>query len=943
MGFDVEGARKAGYSDPEIVDHLAKQSNFDVAGAKKAGYNDAEILQHLSTAASAPGSRGVAGEAAAPETPAARTPKRGGFSKQVGEALYTPAETPRIPTAEELAGRYKQLGIGTLKGVPAGVVGLPGDIESLVHKDTFLPTSHGVGDYMFGPAATKDEQTGRMIGTMISGLAGPAAGAKFIAPLREAAQAAGRAKTATALRGAEFALDPLSPVVSGAVTLGAKSYNGLRNLANYTFAPELTGVNRMVDLTGNLEGSLAAMRHAEGVPISGGQMTVAEALAAGNVAEPKVAAAQAALAEGATAPQAQLAQQQRVAAIQGNLGNVENQLRLATREITPEMRGDPAAVQAGLEAQVAAEQAAQAQRAAAEEARLQTAGRSVANQIPDPSQQAVGARLTEIAEQIANQSRQDVVRPAYARVVAEGGAVPINIDRALEAAQGVRGSAAGLMDASAAPEGVRALERFRAEPLPGEFTPPIIPGLPGRTGAPIPQPSAVTTGDFMTVRAALAQDRSAASAAQNYTGARNIRQVMDELDASLRTSGVSPRTLELFDEARGLHLSEVVERTGSGETAQMLQQNKYNRPGILPEDVAAAFLKSETPSHQFVTTFRNDPAAARAMGEGINGLFRKAAVGADGLVDVDKAAAFLRAHRRQLDILESSGVRVTDQLTAITEQAASNVRQRQALVDRTAQQRQAFESSTATLRNARSPEEMVNVALASPRDMGTLLGQLNAEQRAGLVNNIKDIALDAIKAGNPDAAIAFLTKNQGTIRQAIGHNGQAEHTLLLNAAQVQKRLDALQGTVPHEGLYDPKVLAKQFSAPQLANLNVAANDIARLEQVEKTAAAGNGARVAAKPSTANFGALLTSVSGLHPLSWAKVLVDKIKNVTEARVAAEAVNTMYYNPQRYAAALEAAIKQKKTIESVRTGAKQVTNALAPGIVRLNALIDQQGRQ
>ena len=74
MGFDVEGARKAGYSEPEIMDHLAKQSNFDIAGAKKAGYNDAEILQHLSTAASAPESRGVAGEApaAAPERPRGR-------------------------------------------------------------------------------------------------------------------------------------------------------------------------------------------------------------------------------------------------------------------------------------------------------------------------------------------------------------------------------------------------------------------------------------------------------------------------------------------------------------------------------------------------------------------------------------------------------------------------------------------------------------------------------------------------------------------------------------------------------------------------------------------------------------------------------------------------------------------------------------------------------
>ena len=50
MAFDIEGAKTAGYSDAEIADHLAKQSNFDLAGAKKAGYNDAEILQHLSAA-----------------------------------------------------------------------------------------------------------------------------------------------------------------------------------------------------------------------------------------------------------------------------------------------------------------------------------------------------------------------------------------------------------------------------------------------------------------------------------------------------------------------------------------------------------------------------------------------------------------------------------------------------------------------------------------------------------------------------------------------------------------------------------------------------------------------------------------------------------------------------------------------------------------------------
>jgi ribosomal protein L29 len=45
--FDIEGAKKAGYSDAEIADHLAQQAGFDSAGARKAGYSDAEIIQHV--------------------------------------------------------------------------------------------------------------------------------------------------------------------------------------------------------------------------------------------------------------------------------------------------------------------------------------------------------------------------------------------------------------------------------------------------------------------------------------------------------------------------------------------------------------------------------------------------------------------------------------------------------------------------------------------------------------------------------------------------------------------------------------------------------------------------------------------------------------------------------------------------------------------------------
>lgn len=50
MPFDVEGARRAGYTDAEIADHLAQQGGFDATGARKRGYTDADIIGHLTGA-----------------------------------------------------------------------------------------------------------------------------------------------------------------------------------------------------------------------------------------------------------------------------------------------------------------------------------------------------------------------------------------------------------------------------------------------------------------------------------------------------------------------------------------------------------------------------------------------------------------------------------------------------------------------------------------------------------------------------------------------------------------------------------------------------------------------------------------------------------------------------------------------------------------------------
>jgi hypothetical protein len=57
--FDVQAARKAGYTDAEIADYLAKEGKFNAANARQSGYSDGEIITYL-----------TGGDKAAPPPPA---------------------------------------------------------------------------------------------------------------------------------------------------------------------------------------------------------------------------------------------------------------------------------------------------------------------------------------------------------------------------------------------------------------------------------------------------------------------------------------------------------------------------------------------------------------------------------------------------------------------------------------------------------------------------------------------------------------------------------------------------------------------------------------------------------------------------------------------------------------------------------------------------------
>lgn len=167
---------------------------------------------------------------------------QGRRSGRMREAFTNPADTSNIPvqTLPELGERYKNIGVGAAQGVPASIAGLPGDVASLAGRIPGLPEgvrsamvenpfqSADMANYMFGAASTPDVETGRMLGGAATGFATPAGAAKLA--MIKNAMAARYPLTAKGVGAAQFALDPVSPMVASAINAGARGAKAVGNI-----------------------------------------------------------------------------------------------------------------------------------------------------------------------------------------------------------------------------------------------------------------------------------------------------------------------------------------------------------------------------------------------------------------------------------------------------------------------------------------------------------------------------------------------------------------------------------------------------------------------------------------------------------------------------------------------------------------------------------------
>ena len=840
---------------------------------------------------------------------------RGGFAQQVGQAFENPAVNPQpLP----LASLAKGVGAGALLTIP----GATGDLASLIIGDNPITTAN-LATMAFGEPKDEGERAGRLTGNLLAAPFLPGAAAKSVGMLKDAATAAQYGKTAAALRAAQIAVDPVAPLIQGAVTAGGKAYNGMRNVANYALAPGITAENRLAAMAADPAAAAAAMRNTENLVTSGGPMSVGERLAAGNVAEPRIAAAQEALGEGKLAPQVQAAQQERIAAIQSNIQNVERELAQNVNAMTPAKAGALSTVRDGLLRSLAEAQA-----------EATAAGGQIAGRIPNPSQMEIGQSLAERAAIGGREATTEVISPAFKESFKMAGETPIIINNVLRNAQELAGTERAMTDASTVSEGIRSLRKFEAPPQPG------VPGAGGRGGysdarnPAQPGTSSLTLEQFQDIRSTLSGElrdvRSLpAGTPDKATRERFLKNTLWDMDEALAQSAISPEARAAYERARGLQITEKVEPFGTGVTAQLNQRGLNNVPQILPEEAVAAFAKSESPATQYGVSFARDPKTAQDMAEGFSGLFRRVAIGEDGLVDAAAASKFIREHSPQLDVLEKAGVRVRDQLTQITTEAAKN-----------AQQRAALAAESTKFKGAQNAESLVDLSLNSASDMDAVRRRLSPSAQAALSAEVKNRALDVMKANNPEAAIKYLTDKKDAILVALGKTGEAEHAAMLNAAKMQKQLMETRNAVPNTGLYDPAVLQAKFTPSQLASLEVANAEIARIKQMSELAKTGGNARVTPAPASWN-----NFVTSANPLLWLKTVAAKLgKNWGDSRINAEAFRVMYENPERFTAGLDRAIAQTKRGEAVRAltsdartaGAARALNAMAPPSDNRNAM-------
>lgn len=374
------------------------------------------------------------------------------------------------------------------------------------------------------------------------------------------------------------------------------------------------------------------------------------------------------------------------------------------------------------------------------EGRVAEGSRKLADVVAEPDMQKVGDKLISLANKEKKTSRQTVTGPAYNEFVAatEGQGTDIsNITRrASELIDTIDQDAAAVLS--------RRLKKYQP-------TPTQTSGI-GAGGAEYniktgEIPPLATAEDLNDIRSAINDAIGAAKAKNAAADLRRLNNLRQEVDkAVLNSTTFSDEAKAAWENANKVYSEQYVPRFKTG-----LQENLFklrgNETAIASEDVVPKFMAGPTEVDQFVALFGQNPEAMDYARQGVEGMFRKAAI-KNGAIDTKAADKFLRDYGAQIDVLDARGLGIRDKLTSLVDETARVT----APESRIAEVRGAIKGVKPPEGSSESARQLQVSELAqktSPEDLTTLRDAVEIARRRGKFEELADTP-SKIKTGVPE-------------------------------------------------------------------------------------------------------------------------------------------------------------------------------------------------
>ena len=274
-------------------------------------------------------------------------------------------------------------------------------------------------------------------------------------------------------------------------------------------------------------------------------------------------------------------------------------------------------------------------------------------QVPAPRQLKVGRIASTVRERALANQKANVVTPAY-NAAFEAGPETFSFAPVEAAAGRIRGNTATALDPKIAPFTSEALDLYKTE-IPTHLGPLMTPAEP--------KPAMVTLREADKLIQAVNRDLASIGGAVDSTANATRANLMKLKSAAMSAieSGTSPEAKALYDKARDLHRTTVVEPFQEGWLANFEREGATGVPLQNLEKVSSAVLGSEDKAVRFVAALGDKPRAMNVLSKGIEGEYR-AKVVKNGVVDPKAHDAFMAKNARSLQVLDDAGLKITEKL-----------------------------------------------------------------------------------------------------------------------------------------------------------------------------------------------------------------------------------------------------------------------------------------